>query len=183
MFVDFCPPVRRIRIKPIGRCQPPHRSRASGPRRPRRLALAAAAHRRPAGCGRLSDFHGGAYRRRAGPHPAHLLHPCPHIHPVLPRLFYLRRRRRRLPDTPHGTLGSAGPRLCRSRRGVRYPGAAYRHHLGAPGVGRLVDLGAAPHHHAYPVAHLCRLSDDSPLRPDTAAGPFLVGGSRHHRLY
>jgi len=58
-------------------------------------------------------------------------------------------------------LGQAPPRcryrrpyLCRSWSRVLNRQLGHRPHLGAPGLGHLVDLGLAPHLHPGDVAHL-----------------------------
>ena len=52
----------------------------------------------------------------------------------------------------------------RSRRLLLHHRAAHGTHLGASGLGHLVDLGCAAHQHARALAHLRQLSGAAPLR-------------------
>ena len=62
-----------------------------------------------------------------------------------------------LPQDAQPPLGRCGRGRRRSGRGAQRAGARFRLHLGAPFVGRLVDVGPAPDHDDDPLVPLCGL--------------------------
>src|SRR5215469_6148833 len=119
-----------------------------------------------------------AHREDDGGCTAHLLLPCAFGLDGIPAVPDQLRRFGRLSHPPRLKVGYCCAGQRRGGRGVLYGRADYRSHLGATGLGHLVDLGPAPYFDPGAVADLCELFDPATVfhqQSDSAAG----GRSRH----
>ena len=97
---------------------------------------------------------------------------------LLPRM----RVRGGLPQDAQPPLGRRGRGRRRSGRGAQRAGARFRLHLGAPFVGRLVDVGPAPDHDDDPLVPLCGLPRPAQDGHAPRAPGEPVRGGRHRGL-